>query len=35
LRYLSPFNTEQCGLLVSVTEKLALPEQRQLDPIAE
>jgi antirestriction protein ArdC len=33
LRYYSAFNTEQCDLPVSVTEKLALPEQRQLDPI--
>jgi antirestriction protein ArdC len=33
LRYYSAFNTEQCELPASVTEKLALPEQRQLDPI--
>jgi antirestriction protein ArdC len=33
LRYFSVFNTEQCALPVSVTERLALPEQRQLDPI--
>jgi antirestriction protein ArdC len=33
LRYFSVFNTEQCDLPVSVTEKLAFPEQRQLDPI--
>jgi antirestriction protein ArdC len=33
LRYFSVFNTEQCGLPASVTEKLALPEQRQIDPI--
>lgn len=33
LRYFSVFNTEQCDLPASVTEKLALPEPRQLDPI--
>jgi antirestriction protein ArdC len=33
LRYYSVFNTEQCELSASVTEKLAVPEQRQLDPI--
>jgi antirestriction protein ArdC len=33
LRYYSGFNTEQCELPAPVTEKLALPEQRQLDPI--
>jgi antirestriction protein ArdC len=33
LRYFSVFNTEQCDLPASVTEKLALPEQRQIDPI--
>jgi antirestriction protein ArdC len=33
LRYYSTFNTEQCELPATVTEKLALPEQRQLDPI--
>jgi antirestriction protein ArdC len=33
LRYYSAFNTDQCDLPASVTEKLALPEQRQLDPI--
>jgi antirestriction protein ArdC len=33
LRYFSVFNTEQCELPPSVTEKLALPEQQQLDPI--
>jgi antirestriction protein ArdC len=33
LRYFSVFNTEQCELPASVTEKLALPEQRQIDPI--
>ena len=33
LRYFSVFNTEQCDLPMSVTEKLALPEQRELDPI--
>src|SRR5216684_8011227 len=33
LRYFSVFNTEQCDLPVSVTERLALPKQRQLDPI--
>jgi antirestriction protein ArdC len=33
LRYYSVFNTEQCELPASVTEKLALPEQRQLHPI--
>src|SRR6266849_1745930 len=32
LRYFSVFNTEQCDLPASVTEKLALPKQRQLDP---
>jgi antirestriction protein ArdC len=33
LRYYSVFNTEQCELSAAVTEKLALPEQRPLDPI--
>jgi antirestriction protein ArdC len=33
LRYFSVFNTEQCDLPASVTEKLVLLEQRQLDPI--
>ena len=33
LRYYSCFNTEQCDLPASVTEKLALPEQHELDPI--
>ena len=33
LRYFSVFNTEQCELPASITEKLALPEPRQLDPI--
>jgi N-terminal domain of anti-restriction factor ArdC len=33
LRYFSVFNTEQCDLPASVTEKLALPEQREIDPI--
>ena len=33
LRYYSSFNTEQCDLRATVIEKLALPEQRQLDPI--
>ena len=33
LRYFSVFNTEQCDLPASVTEKLALPEQQQIDPI--
>jgi len=33
LRYYSIFNTEQCELPASVSEKLAFPEQRQLDPI--
>ena len=33
LRYFSVFNTEQCDLPASVTEKLTLPEQRELDPI--
>ena len=33
LRYYSTFNTEQCELPASVSEKLAFPEQRQLDPI--
>ena len=34
LRYFSIFNTEQCEFPITVTDKLALPEQRQLDPIA-
>jgi antirestriction protein ArdC len=33
LRYYSIFNTEQCELPATVTDRLALPEQRQLDPI--
>ena len=33
LRYYSIFNTEQCELPASVSEKLVFPEQRQLDPI--
>jgi antirestriction protein ArdC len=33
LRYYSIFNTEQCELPAAIAEKLALPEQRQLDPI--
>jgi antirestriction protein ArdC len=33
LRYYSVFNTEQCELPTSLTEKLAVPEQRQLDPL--
>ena len=33
LRYYSIFNTEQCELPASVSEKLAFPEPRQLDPI--
>lgn len=33
LRYYSIFNTEQCELPATTTEKLVLPEQRQLDPI--
>ena len=33
LRYYSIFNTEQCELPASVSEKLAFPEQRQIDPI--
>jgi antirestriction protein ArdC len=33
LRYYSVFSTEQCELPPSVTKKLALPEQRRLDPI--
>jgi antirestriction protein ArdC len=33
LRYFSVFNTEQCELPASITEKLSLPEQRQIDPI--
>ena len=32
LRYYSIFNTEQCTFPTTVTDKLALPEQRQLDP---
>jgi hypothetical protein len=33
LRYYSCFNTEQCDLPSSITERLALPEKRELDPI--
>jgi antirestriction protein ArdC len=33
LRYYLVFNTEQCELPASITEKLALPEPHQLDPI--
>ena len=33
LRYYSIFNTEQCELPATVTDTLALPEQRQLDSI--
>ncbi len=33
LRYYSVFNTEQCELPSEVTERLTLPEERQLDPI--
>jgi antirestriction protein ArdC len=33
LRYYSIFNSEQCELPATITDKLALPEQRQLDPI--
>lgn len=33
LRYFSVFNTEQCDLPASVTDKLTLPEQRQIEPI--
>jgi antirestriction protein ArdC len=33
LRYFSVFNTEQCELPAAITEKLALPEPRHLDPI--
>jgi antirestriction protein ArdC len=33
LRYYAVFNTEQCELPASVSEKLAFPEQRQLDSI--
>ena len=33
LRYFSVFNTDQCELPASVTGKLAIPEQRQIDPI--
>jgi antirestriction protein ArdC len=33
LRYFSVFNTEQCDLPAAIVEKLAVPEQRQLDPI--
>jgi antirestriction protein ArdC len=33
LRYYSLFNTEQCELPATIIDKLALPEQRQLDPI--
>jgi antirestriction protein ArdC len=33
LRYFSVFNTEQCDLPAAIMEKLAVPEQRQHDPI--
>ena len=33
LRYYSVFNMEQCELPATITDKLAPPEQRQLDPI--
>jgi antirestriction protein ArdC len=33
LRYYSVFNTEQCALPQSVTEELAIPEERTIDPI--
>src|SRR5215469_12890883 len=33
LRYYSIFNTEQCELPATITNKLTLPENRQLDPI--
>jgi antirestriction protein ArdC len=33
LGYYSVFNTEQCELPPSVTEELALPEERMIDPI--
>jgi antirestriction protein ArdC len=33
LRYYSIFNTAQCELPATIIEKLALPEQRQVDPI--
>ena len=33
LRYYSVFNTEQCALPVGITEKLALPEERTMDPM--
>lgn len=33
LRYYSVFNTEQCELPAATAGKLALPEERQLDPI--
>jgi antirestriction protein ArdC len=33
LRYYSVFNTEQCELPAAISEKLALPEPHQLDPI--
>jgi antirestriction protein ArdC len=33
LRYFSVFNTEQCELPTSLTEKLTLPKERPLDPI--
>ena len=33
LRYFSVFNTEQCELPASVTDKLTLPDQRQIEPI--
>jgi antirestriction protein ArdC len=33
LRYYSVFNSEQCELPAAIVEKLAVPEQRQLDPI--
>jgi antirestriction protein ArdC len=33
LRYYALFNTEQCEFPATITEKMALPEQHELDPI--
>jgi antirestriction protein ArdC len=33
LRYYSVFNSEQCDLPASISDKLALPDERQIDPI--
>ena len=34
LRYYSVFNTKQCDLPAAITEKLQVPEERPIDPIA-